>query len=85
MSDKLTEKDILILKTLNNIYIETNNPVGPTAIGLALGKDYFSASAYCTGSIKKLISLGKIIKDGRGTYKPNEFTRIEVDKNEFTN
>lgn len=59
MSDiKLTEKDLEILEVIKgNIYA-----IGPTEIGLILGKPYNTASSYCSNSLKKLMATGKIIK-----------------------
>jgi hypothetical protein len=55
---KLTEKDLEILEVIRgNIYA-----MGPTEIGLILGKPYNSASSYCSGSLKKLMNAGLIIK-----------------------
>lgn len=55
---KLTEKDLEILEVIKgNIYA-----MGPTEIGLILGQPYNSASSYCSGSLKKLMAAGMIIK-----------------------
>lgn len=60
---KLTEKDRSILQVLKV------NPRGlsPTILGQELGKSYHKASAYCNGSLKKLVRIGlvkRIINEG---------------------
>lgn len=55
---KLTEKDLKILE----IITPHVGAIGSTEIGMKLGKSYNSASSYCSGSLKKLMEAGKIIK-----------------------
>ena len=55
---KLTEKDLQILEVIKS----TVGAIGPTEIGTKLGKSYNSASPYCSGSLKKLMNAGLIVK-----------------------
>ena len=55
---KLTEKDLKILEIITNHV----GAIGPTEIGLKLDKSYNQASSYCSGSLKKLMEAGKIVK-----------------------
>jgi hypothetical protein len=56
---KLTEKDLKVLEVIKSI---RGASWGPTEIGIKLGKPYNSASSYCSGSLKKLMELGFILK-----------------------
>lgn len=69
---KLTEKDLNILDVIRRTHI-----IGPTEIGLRLGKSYNSASSYCSGSLKKLIAAGLIVKitTDRVRYKLKQLTK----------
>ena len=55
---KLTEKDLIILNAIKN----SKYALGPTEIGLSLDISYNSASSYCSGSLKKLMNAGLIVK-----------------------
>jgi predicted transcriptional regulator len=55
---KLTEKDKLILEVIKS----TCGAIGPTEIGVKLGRSYNSVSSYCSGSLKKLMNAGLIVK-----------------------
>lgn len=55
---KLTEKDLKILEVIKN----NVGAIGPTEIGMKLERSYNSASSYCSGSLKKLLAAGKIVK-----------------------
>lgn len=55
---KLTEKDLKILEVIKN----TVGAIGPTEIGMKLGKSYNSASSYCSASLKKLMAAEKVVK-----------------------
>lgn len=55
---KLTEKDLQILEVIKL----NRNGITPTSLGISLGKPYNSASSYCSGSLKKLMTAGLIIK-----------------------
>jgi DNA-binding Lrp family transcriptional regulator len=67
---KLSEKDIQIFEEVRkNVGL-----ISPTEIGMKLGKPYNSASSYCSGSLKKLMEAGKVIRikaDGKIKYKVN--------------
>jgi hypothetical protein len=56
---KLTEKDLKILEVIKS---SRGAILGPTDIGMNLGKSYNSASSYCSGSLKKLMEAGLIVK-----------------------
>lgn len=51
--------------------------MGPTKIGLALNKDYSQASSSVTPPLKKLVSLGLVIKHEDRTYELNESTESD--------
>lgn len=55
---KSTEKDLKILEIIRS----NVGAIGPTEIGIKLGQTYNSASSYCTGSLKRLMALGEIVK-----------------------
>jgi len=55
---KLTEKDLIVLKVLE----DSQYALGPTEIGLKLGISYNSASSYCNASLKRLLAAGKVVK-----------------------
>lgn len=61
----LTEKDNAILEVLRKF---PDDFLGPTEIGLKLGKEYSAASSYCARSLKKLVKAGLVIK-GLGQYR----------------
>jgi len=56
------------------LYKEKNEEagIGPTEIGIRVGRDSYDASAYCNASLKKLIHFGKIEKVENGKYRPLE-------------
>lgn len=65
IKQKMKERVIRYLK-------EVSMPKTPTEIGLALGKDYNSASSSVNAALKKLVLEGKVIRFKRGnkvTYK----------------
>ncbi len=70
---KLTEKDLKILEVIKA------SPMGktPTDIGIIFGKSYNLASSYCSGSLKKLMAAGLIvkIKTDRVRYKFKQLQR----------
>lgn len=55
---KLTEKDLSILEVIT----KSKYALGPTEIGMKLDKTYNQASSYCSGSLKKLMEVGMIVK-----------------------
>lgn len=55
---KLTAKDLSILEVIKR----HTGAIGPTEIGMKLDKSYNSASSYCSGSLKKLMTAGMIVK-----------------------
>lgn len=55
---KFTEKD----KSILAVIASHHGAIGPTDIGIELGKSYNSASSYCSGSLKKLMNAGLIVK-----------------------
>ena len=61
-----TDKDEAVLRFLE---IEPAEAAGPTAIGLALGYSYQSASAAVMPSLKKLVKLGLVKRIQRGKYQ----------------
>ncbi|GKU84682.1 hypothetical protein [Niallia sp. NCCP-28] len=69
---RITEKDENIYKALCDLYKERGKcaGVGPTEIGLRVGRDQYDASAYCNASLKKLIQFNKIEKIDNGKYIP---------------
>jgi hypothetical protein len=69
---RITEKDKSIYKALCDLYKEKGEGVGigPTEIGLKVGRDSYDASAYCNASLKKLIHFKKIEKIDNGKYIP---------------
>lgn len=69
---RITEKDENIYKALCDLYEERgkNAGIGPTEIGLRVGRDPYDASAYCNASLKKLIQFNKIKKIDAGKYIP---------------
>lgn len=71
---RITEKDENIYKALCDLYKEKGKieAIGPTEIGLRVGRDSYDASAYCNSSLKKLIHFKKIEKVGNGKYIPLE-------------
>lgn len=65
MKETIKEKVLNYLKGFNT-------GKGPTEIGLALGKDYNTASSSVSPSLKKLVDERKITRqvlDGKVTYK----------------
>jgi predicted transcriptional regulator len=54
----LTDKDKSILAIIS----AHCGAIGPTEIGVKLGKDYNSASSYCSASLKRLMNAGLIVK-----------------------
>ncbi|KAB7668812.1 hypothetical protein [Bacillus sp. B1-b2] len=71
---RITEKDENIFKALCDLYKEKDKQtgVGPTEIGIRVGRDAYDASAYCNASLKKLIHFNKIEKIDNGKYVPLE-------------
>lgn len=71
---RITEKDQNIYNALCDLYKEKNEEtgIGPTEIGIRVGRDSYDASAYCNASLKKLIHFGKIEKVENGKYRPLE-------------
>ncbi|MCE4050659.1 MULTISPECIES: hypothetical protein [Bacillaceae] len=69
---RITEKDQNIYNALCDLYKEKNEEagIGPTEIGIRVGRDSYDASAYCNASLKKLIHFGKIEKVENGKYRP---------------
>ncbi|WP_445490635.1 hypothetical protein [Niallia sp. 03133] len=69
---RITEKDNNIYKALCDLYKERGQSagIGPTEIGLKVGRDPYDASAYCNASLKKLMHFNKIEKIDSGKYKP---------------
>ena len=66
---KLTEKDLKIFEVIKNHV----GAIGPTEIGTKLFQSYNAASSYCSGSLKKLLAAGLIVKitTDRVKYKLN--------------
>ena len=54
----LTDKDKSILAIISAHL----GAIGPTEIGMQLGKSYNAASSYCSNSLKKLMDAGLIVK-----------------------
>mgnify|MGYP001616632910 FL=1 len=54
---ELTAKDKSILAI-----ITAAGTIGPTDIGMELGKSYNSASSFCTPSLKRLMNAGFIVR-----------------------
>ncbi|TRZ36237.1 hypothetical protein CEQ21_11735 [Niallia circulans] len=71
---RITEKDQNIYNALCDLYKEKGKEtgIGPTEIGIRVGRDSYDASAYCNASLKKLIHFGKIEKVENGKYRPLE-------------
>ncbi|KLV22680.1 hypothetical protein CHH55_14390 [Niallia circulans] len=69
---RITEKDENIYNALCDLYKEKGGKVGigPTEIGIRVGRDSYDASAYCNASLKKLIHFKKIEKIDNGKYIP---------------
>ncbi|MFT8321707.1 MAG: hypothetical protein ABF649_12435 [Bacillus sp. (in: firmicutes)] len=69
---RITEKDNSIYRALCDLYKEKGEDtgIGPTEIGLKVGRDSYDASAYCNASLKKLMHFNKIEKIENGKYKP---------------
>ncbi|HWJ78196.1 MAG TPA: hypothetical protein VNR61_08955 [Niallia sp.] len=69
---RITEKDENIYKALCDLYKEkgAKTGIGPTEIGIRVGRDSYDASAYCNASLKKLIHFNKIEKIDNGKYIP---------------
>jgi hypothetical protein len=66
----LTDKDKSILAVISACV----GAIGPTEIGLKLGKSYNSASSFCAPSLKKLMDAGMIVRivTDRVRYKLNK-------------
>lgn len=58
---EIMSQDVLILEILK----EGKIFMGPTEIGLKLGKSYNTASSYCNRPLKRLLAAGLIEKGGR--------------------
>lgn len=56
--DDFTLKD----KEILSVIAAHVGSIGPTEIGMKLGKPYNAASSYCTPSLKKLMASGMIVK-----------------------
>ncbi|KAF0817642.1 MULTISPECIES: hypothetical protein [unclassified Cytobacillus] len=69
---QITEKDKNILKALCELYKEKQSGVGPSEIGLKVGRDKYDAAAYCNLSLKKLIEFNLVEKLSEGKYRPVE-------------
>ncbi|NHM33723.1 hypothetical protein [Neobacillus terrae] len=72
---KITEKDRSIFDSLCELNNKTSAEqrklgFGPTQNGVALGRDKYDASSYCTLSLKKLIEFGMVEKLPNGRYLP---------------
>ncbi|MEZ2719336.1 hypothetical protein C2I17_10130 [Niallia circulans] len=76
---RITEKDQNIYNALCDLYKEKGGKVGigPTEIGIRVGRDSYDASAYCNASLKKLIHFEKIEKIDNGKYIPLEIEKEE--------
>lgn len=66
----MTPKQKEILEALKTLYAQKNEPIGPTEIGLYLGKEYQSASSYCASTLKKLTENCVVEKFPGGKYIP---------------
>lgn len=67
---RITEKDKEIYYVLYELYEESQSGVGPTQIGLRVGRDKYDAASYCNLSLKKLIDFNLVKKLPEGKYKP---------------
>lgn len=66
----MTSRQNDVLVKLKEIYQSTNEPEGPTQIGLALGFEYDCASSKCMNSLKKLVKEGLGKSSEKGKYVP---------------
>jgi predicted transcriptional regulator len=68
---KITDKDKKIFKALIELYEEKDQQgIGPTEIGLRVGRDRYDASAYCNLSLKKLVFFELVKRTQEGKYIP---------------
>lgn len=67
----LTEKDQAIIEKVKELYAATQVPVSPTTVGLALGRNYDTASSYCSNALRKAVNLG-ILVNRKGKYAVKE-------------
>ena len=68
---RITEKDKKIYDALYKLYEESQSGIGPTQIGISLGREKYDASSYCNLSLKKLIEFQLVKKLPEGKYKPS--------------
>ncbi|HAQ07931.1 MAG TPA: hypothetical protein DCR24_10545 [Bacillus bacterium] len=74
---QITEKDKEIYHALCDLSKrkrgEFDYPgIGPTEIGLKVGRDRYDAAAYCNLSLKKLIEFDMVKKLPNGKYLPQK-------------
>lgn len=72
---QLTEKDKKIYQALWELSRKEKKDydypgIGPTEIGLMVGRDKYDAAAYCNLSLKKLIEFDLVKKLPNGKYLP---------------
>lgn len=78
---QLTEKDRKIFHALWELSkLEKKDydypGIGPTEIGIKVGRDKYDASAYCNLSLKKLIEFKLVKKLPNGKYLPLKKTSL---------
>lgn len=66
---RITEKDKEIC-ALYKLFKESRSGVGPSQIGISLGREKYDAASYCNLSLKKLIEFQLVKKLPEGKYKP---------------
>ena len=75
---RITEKDKKIYDALYNLYEESQSGIGPTQIGISLGREKYDASSYCNLSLKKLIEFQLVKKLPEGKYEPSNMGIKEI-------
>lgn len=75
---RITEKDKKIYGVLYKLYEESQSGIGPSQIGISLGREKYDASSYCNLSLKKLIEFQLVKKLPGGKYKPSNMDVKEI-------
>ncbi|URT71577.1 hypothetical protein [Cytobacillus firmus] len=75
---RITEKDKEIYSALYKLYKESQSGVGPSQIGINLGREKYDAASYCNLSLKKLIEFQLVKKLPEGKYKPSNMDIKEI-------
>ncbi|MFD5854182.1 hypothetical protein ACFWGC_29160 [Cytobacillus pseudoceanisediminis] len=75
---RITEKDKKIYGALYKLYEESQSGVGPSQIGISLGRENYDASSYCNLSLKKLIEFQLVKKLPEGKYIPSNMDIKEI-------